>query len=212
MPVEGEIGSATCCLPRYSGTKIEGLNFQCGSRSGQPLTRRIPRACVDNRMRNRTSRCDDRRWRARAEHAAPWTRTAATTDHGAPDHLPELREQAVGPVLRARAAAGLPDAERSLYGHHAEPACPAPDFPSTIWAVNDEGRRADLDSAAQHVFAAMLSATSEPRRRVRAEQSLPRFEACLPRRAHRSCLSGGLPAARKLLIAGEALRPAWPCH
>ena len=56
----------------------------------------------------------------------------------------------------------------------------------------DEGGRADLDSAAaQHVFAAMPSATSDPRRRLRAEQSLPRFEPCLPRRAHRSCLSGG---------------------
>ena len=40
--------------------------------------------------------------------------------------------------------AGLPDAERSLYGHHAEPACPAPDFPSTVWPVIDEGGRTDL--------------------------------------------------------------------
>src|ERR1700735_204648 len=176
MPVEGEIGSATCCLPRYSGTKIEGLNFQWGSRSGQPLTRRIPRACVDNRMRNRTSRCDDRRWRARAEHAAPWTRTAATTDHGAPDHLPELRQQAAGPVLRARAAPGLPDAERSLYGHHAEPACPAPDFPSTVWAVNHEGGG---QTRLRLSFVGM-SVTHELPRRRRPEQSLPSFEPCLP--------------------------------
>ena len=37
--------------------------------------------------------------------------------------------------------------------------------PSAVWAVIDEGGRADLDSAAaQHVFAAMPSATSDPRR------------------------------------------------
>jgi len=50
--------------------------------------------------------------------------------------------------------------------------------------VIDEGGRADLDSAAaQHVFAAMPSATSDPRRRLRPEQSVPRFDPCLPRPA-----------------------------
>ena len=38
----------------------------------------------------------DRRWRARAEHAAPWTRTAATTDHDAPDHLPDYGNRPSG--------------------------------------------------------------------------------------------------------------------
>ena len=48
----------------------------------------------------------------------------------------------------------------------------------------DEGGRADLDSAAaQHIFAAMPSATSDLRRRLRAEQSVPRFDPCLPRPA-----------------------------
>ena len=77
----------------------------------------------------------------------------------------------------------------------------------------DEDGRADLYlAAAQHVFAAMPPATSDPRRRLRAEQSLPRFEPCLVRRAHRSCLSGGVASGTFLLIAAEALRAAWPCH
>jgi len=73
--------------------------------------------------------------------------------------------------------------------------------------VIDEGGRADLDSAAaQHVFAAMPSATSDSRRRLRAEQSLPRFEPCLrDARTDPACRAGS-PAARKLLIAAEALR------
>jgi hypothetical protein len=39
--------------------------------------------------------------------------------------------------------ANLLDAERWLYGHQAETACPAPDLPSTVWAVNDGGERAE---------------------------------------------------------------------